>query len=138
PLDLAESTSRPAIAKLWASERIRDLQAAELSGRRAERMRERIIELATKWSVASPYTAFIVVETRAGDRRASGQPETRVVPVNVPAGWDMFKKQEQAMAQSQTRAGSITGSFAAMPPASPAPPPPRSQPMPIAASAAPQ
>src|SRR5438552_10080450 len=50
----------------------------------------------------------------------------------------MFKKQEQAMAQSQTRAGSITGSFAAMPPASPAPPPPRSQPMPIAASAAPQ
>ncbi|HZS37503.1 MAG TPA: VIT domain-containing protein [Polyangia bacterium] len=113
PLDLAESTSRPAIAKLWATERIRDLQAAELSGRRADRMRERIIELATKWSVASPYTSFIVVETRAGARRASGQPETRVVPVNVPAGWDLFKREaeDQPMSKSVTRAGTFTGSM---------------------------
>jgi Ca-activated chloride channel family protein len=38
--------------------------------------------------VASQYTSFVVVERRTGDRRAEGgAPETRVVPVNAPAGW---------------------------------------------------
>src|SRR5437867_3916342 len=38
----------------------------------------------------SQYTSFLVVEHRTGARRASGQPETRVIPVNLPAGWAMF------------------------------------------------
>lgn len=114
PLDLEASTSRPAIAKLWASERIRELEGAELEGRRADRMRERIVELATRFRVASRYTSFIVVETRAGDRRANGQPETRVVPVNVPAGWDMFKPQREEPAQS-TRARYFGSAQASMP-----------------------
>ena len=94
PLDLATSSSRPAIAKLWAAERIRELSAATVVGRREERMRERIIELAVAHGVSSAHTSFIVVETRTGDRRATGQPETRPIPVNLPAGWAMFKKQE--------------------------------------------
>src|SRR5262249_12630647 len=70
PIHAGESTSRPALAKLWATERIRDLLHQERTGRAAKRMRERIVELATRFGVSSPYTAFVLVETRTGDRRA--------------------------------------------------------------------
>jgi Ca-activated chloride channel homolog len=104
PIHAGESTSQPAIGRLWAAERIRDLLHTERSGRAAARMRERIVELATTWSVSSPYTAFLVVETRTGDRRATGMPETRVVPVNVPAGWAMFDRKQAPQAQKTAAA----------------------------------
>lgn len=88
PLNLPDRCEKPAIAKLWASERIRDFSSAKLDGRRADAMKARIIELSTTHGVASQYTSFVVVEKRSGDRRAQGgTPDTRVVPVNAPAGW---------------------------------------------------
>lgn len=90
PVDFPAASDRPAVEKLWAAERIRSWQAAELDGRRAQRMKERIVQLAVAHQLVTPYTSFVVVEERTGDRRASGQPETRVVPVNAPAGWAMF------------------------------------------------
>ncbi len=92
PVDLDGASAQPLLAKLWASERVRDLQTEELKGRRAERMKERIVELGVKYGIATPYTSFVAIETRTGDRRASGYPETRVVPVHAPAGWDMMKR----------------------------------------------
>ena len=67
-------------------------------GRRAQALKERIVQLALAHGIVTPYTSFVVVEERTGERRASGQPETRVVPVNAPAGWAMFgtAKQEEA------------------------------------------
>lgn len=82
--------SNSALRRLWATERIRDLEAAKLSGRRADAMKERIVRLAVEHGVSSPYTSFLVIEEREGDRRAQGAPETRFVPVNLPAGWEMF------------------------------------------------
>jgi Ca-activated chloride channel family protein len=91
PIDCAAATSRPLLIKLWAAERIRDFEATALHGRRAERMKERIVELAVKYGLASRYTSFLVIAQRTGTRRAIGQPETRVIPVSLPAGWAMFE-----------------------------------------------
>ncbi|HEY8077238.1 MAG TPA: VIT domain-containing protein [Labilithrix sp.] len=103
PFDLPEREDRAAVAKLWAQARIRDLERAALSGRRADAMHDRIVKLAKEHGVSSRYTSFVVVEKRTGDRRATGLPETRVVPVSRPAGWAM------PVIQNQTRSGSIGG-----------------------------
>ena len=87
PVDPGEAADRPALARLWAEARLRGLEGLELSGRREEANRARIIELATTYGLSSKYTSFIVVEERTGDRRSGGMPETRVVPVHAPAGW---------------------------------------------------
>jgi Ca-activated chloride channel family protein len=96
PLDLPETVDRPVVAKLWAAERIRDLDDVRVEGRRADAMKQRITELAVEHGVASRYTSFVVVERRSGERRASGMPETQVVPVGMPAGWDMFEQPDAA------------------------------------------
>jgi Ca-activated chloride channel family protein len=136
PVTLPQGAHHPHLPKLWAAERIRDLEVTELTGRRAEALKERIVRLAVDHQIASRYTSFVVVEKRVGDRRATGQPETRVVPVNLPAGWDMFKS------KNVTRAGTVKGGGiglgmpmpapaaaprrAPMPPMPSAPPPPMS------------
>jgi len=102
PLDLERAKAEPLLGKLWASERVRDLGVEGLTGRRADRMKGRIVELGVKYGIATPFTSFVAIETRTGDRRASGYPETRVVPVNAPAGWDMMK---------QPRRAKVTGQF---------------------------
>ncbi|WNG14073.1 VIT domain-containing protein [Cystobacter fuscus] len=89
-VNLPAASDRPAVEKLWAAERIRGWQAAALVGRRAEALKERILQLALAHGLVTPYTSFVVVEERTGERRASGQPETRVIPVHAPAGWAMF------------------------------------------------
>ena len=87
PVDLDGAGSQPLLPKLWAAERVRALEMEGLEGRRAERMKERIVALGVTYGIATRFTSFIAVETRTGDRRASGHPETRVVPVHAPAGW---------------------------------------------------
>ena len=96
PIDLPERDDRPAVTKLWAQARIRDLEHAALSGRRADTMKQRIVALAKEHGVSSKYTSFVVVEKRTGDRRVNEQAETRVVPVSAPADWGMFKAKKQA------------------------------------------
>ncbi|GHG88214.1 VIT domain-containing protein [Comamonas sp. JC664] len=93
-VDLPAVSDRPAVEKLWAAERIRSWEAAQLTGRRAESMKQRIIDLAVAHQIVTRYTSFVVVEERTGERRTSEQAETRVVPVNAPAGWAMFGAQK--------------------------------------------
>ncbi|GEN05782.1 Ca-activated chloride channel family protein [Myxococcus fulvus] len=131
----AES-DRPAVEKLWAAERIKGWESTGLIGRRAESMKKRIIELAVAHQIVTRYTSFVVVEERTGDRRASGQPETRVVPVNAPAGWAMFGKDKQEDAAEgggnvvQRPGARNRGGSAQLPP----PPPPMRIPAPAAAA----
>ncbi|MCC6993423.1 MAG: VWA domain-containing protein [Deltaproteobacteria bacterium] len=143
PVAWGEGVSRPALPKLWAAERIRDLEAMAVTGRREGRMKERIIALAVEHGVSSQHTAFVVVETRTGDRRVTGPVETRAVPVNAPAGWDMFgtvheKKEEAKRKRStmtgMTRAGSLSSNL----PYPAAPPPPSGAPMPMTMGAPPR
>jgi Ca-activated chloride channel family protein len=101
PLDFGAHVERPVVAKLWASERIRDLEHVGVTGRRKAAMKDRIVALAVQHAVSSSFTAFIAVETRSGDRRTAGTPETRVIPVNLPAGWDMFRSERHVAAPPQ-------------------------------------
>jgi Ca-activated chloride channel homolog len=142
PVSFPAQSDRPAVEKLWAAERIRAWQDAALVGRRAQALKERIVQLALAHGIVTPYTSFVVVEERTGERRASGQPETRVVPVNAPAGWAMFgtAKQEEAEGGVLTLGasggrGAVRRQRAAMPskPMAPGAPPP---PAPMAAAPA--
>lgn len=128
PIDLPEHADRPVVAKLWAQARIRDLERAIVTGRRADAMKQRIVDLAKQHRVSSKYTSFLVVEKRTGDRRQNAMPETRVVPVSAPAGWTMFQ-------QRQTRTGGVMRmmSMPMMPPGAPPPAPARAMPRPAAA-----
>ncbi|HME91656.1 MAG TPA: VWA domain-containing protein, partial [Myxococcaceae bacterium] len=95
PIELADHASRPHLLKLWARERIRDLEDAQLGGRPAEAVRDRILKLALEHSLASRYTSFLAIEQRTDERRATGHPQTRVVPVHAPAGWAMFEGKDE-------------------------------------------
>jgi Ca-activated chloride channel homolog len=114
PVDLDGAGAQPLLPKLWAAERVRSLDAEGLSGRRQERMKERIVAIAVKYGIASRYTSFIAVEKRTGDRRASGYPETRVVPVHTPAGWDMFKAARPPLMGGAVRTMTMVGAAAPM------------------------
>jgi Ca-activated chloride channel family protein len=94
PLELGGDASLPHLAKLWAAERIRDLEASRVAGRRGDAIRRRILELALEHGIASPYTSFIAIERRSDERRTAEQPQMRVVPVHAPAGWAMFEPKE--------------------------------------------
>jgi Ca-activated chloride channel family protein len=96
PIRLPSKADRPAILKLWAAERIRDLESASLQERRKAANRERVLKLALEHGLVCQYTSMVVVEKREGTRRSSGVPETRVVPVHLPAGWAMFEQQGRA------------------------------------------
>ncbi|WP_437281089.1 VIT domain-containing protein [Sorangium sp. So ce375] len=108
PVELAAEASRPGLEALWAGARVRELEESErgLSGKRAEAMRKRIVDLAVRHRVASKHASFVVIERRTGDRRAHGQPEARPVPVSAPAGWGMSSRRGPAAAAAV---------FAAMP-----------------------
>ena len=94
-----------------------------MSGRRVESMKARIIKLAVEHGIVCALTSFVVIETRSGERRANGQPETRVVPVSKPAGWAMLDAQIGAAglapARAATPAGAVGGGAALPPPAPP-------------------
>ncbi|WP_437309439.1 VIT domain-containing protein [Sorangium sp. So ce388] len=100
PVELAAEASRPGLVALWAGARVRELEESErgLSGKRAEAMRKRIVDLAVRHRVASKHASFVVIERRTGDRRAHGQPEARPVPVSAPAGWGMSSHRGPVMA----------------------------------------
>jgi Ca-activated chloride channel family protein len=121
PVDLEAENDRPVVAKLWAQARIRDLERSAVIGRRADAMKDRIVKLATLHGVASKYTSFVVVEKRTGDRRASGQPETRVVPVNAPAGWALFGQGVSPLRRMMSAVAGAAPPMPASPPMIPAP-----------------
>ncbi len=153
PVEFPGVSDRSTVEKLWAAERIRGWEAAELDGRRAQRMKERIVQFAVEHQIVTKYTSFVVVEERTGERRASGQPDTRVVPVNTPAGWDMFgtvqkdeaadggvlREQRRGAEMSKRRKSAVTGSMPALGAMAPggAPPPPMAKPAPAPMAAAP-
>ena len=128
PVSFPTVSERPAVEKLWAAERIRAWQGAALVGRRAQALKERILKLALAQGLVTPYTSFVVVEERTGERRASGQPETRVVPVSAPAGWAMFgtAQKDTAVPQGRPQAQRMSVPSLSTMVAGAAPPPPAS------------
>ncbi len=120
--DLPDRAEATLVPTLWARERIRDLEAQEVTGRRAAAMKDRILGIATKYGLASKYTSFVVVEKRTGDRRTTEAAVTRAIPVNAPHGWAMFETDDEAQESTRTmtrgggsaRARITTGALPAM------------------------
>lgn len=52
PVSLPATASAPALPKLWAAERLQELERMHLSARRADAMKQRIVELATEYGIA--------------------------------------------------------------------------------------
>lgn len=105
-LTLPEHADAPAVPKLWAKERVRELEAMPVEGRRAASMKERIVALCKEHGLASRYTSFVVVETRSGDRKTTEAAAARAVPVSAPHGWTMFDARADG---TRTRTGSFPG-----------------------------
>jgi Ca-activated chloride channel family protein len=133
-LDLPETSTAPAIAKLWARERVSDLESMALSGRRAESMKARIVALGVEHGLATRYTSFVAIERRSDERKTTEAAEARPVPVHAPAGWAMFQQPRAYAAmpmQMRTLAGAVAPGFGggfpppmAMPAPAPCAPPP--------------
>lgn len=92
PVELPSAASTPAVPKLWARERVRDLEAQTLTGRRAEAMKARLVALGVEHGLATRYTSFVAIELRSEDRKTRDAAQARPVPVNAPAGWAMFER----------------------------------------------
>jgi Ca-activated chloride channel family protein len=152
--DLPDRADADLVPTLWARERIRDLEAQEVTGRRASAMKDRIVKLAVEHRLASRHTSFVVVEKRTGARRTTEAAVTRAVPVNAPHGWAMFDAVPAEKSKRVGKGGQVAGHFAArarlaspqmpfsamVPPGAPAggapmgpPPPPRAAAMPAPA-----
>ncbi len=116
PLWLPEDANDPFVERLWAKERIKELERADLTGRRADAMKARIVELCVKHRIASKFASFIVIEKRKGERRTSEQAETQVVPVNLPAGWSMLQPSAGKMRHAVMSKALVGGVRPAMPP----------------------
>ncbi|MFO0714356.1 MAG: VIT domain-containing protein [Sandaracinus sp.] len=105
--DLPDRADTALVPTLWARERIRDLEAQEVTGRRAAAMKDRILGIAIEHGLASRYTSFVVVEKRTGDRRVTEAAATRAVPVNAPAGWAMFEAEPEKARAERGRSGGM-------------------------------
>jgi Ca-activated chloride channel family protein len=77
------------LEKIWARKRIESLENGMngINPRRAESIKEEIIELSKKYCVMSSYTSLVAVNER--DIKAGSLPETVVVPAAMPESWDM-------------------------------------------------
>lgn len=85
---LVPGEGAPAVERLWAGSRIhhlnRQLLEAAYAGSDQSQLKEQIIGTSLDYSVLSEHTAFVAVDTRV--RADGGEPETVVIPVNMPEG----------------------------------------------------
>jgi hypothetical protein len=97
-LDLEASGEGSLVGTLWARQMIRDLEEGRsgLHPRRGsrqkradeaddERVKARIVELGTTWSLVSRHTSFVAVEER--ETPTDGEAQLRRIPVAITRGW---------------------------------------------------
>ncbi|MBM3267225.1 MAG: VWA domain-containing protein [Candidatus Sericytochromatia bacterium] len=133
PVDLTRAESRPDIEKRWAAARIAAIEE-RLGSRGSATELQEITALATKYGLLTRHTAYVAVEVREGARQARQPAETRVVPVNLPAGWAMFGQDHEeygswdAPAAASGSAPAVMAFMSPLAPMSPPPPSPRQSP----------
>jgi Ca-activated chloride channel family protein len=89
-ISAAVSGDAELLSRKWAKEKIKVLEGQLGSGneRRDKLIKKEIIELSMQYSLLSTLTSLVAVYKRTV--KATGLPETVVVPVSKPRGWDMF------------------------------------------------
>jgi len=90
-IDLDGAEDRPGVSKLWARERIRDLEALwrspEIGTEERDAIDAEILALALEFDLVTRLTSLVAVDvevTRPADETST---ETEV-PTNLPSGWD--------------------------------------------------
>jgi Ca-activated chloride channel family protein len=91
-IDLERASAGGPVPVLWARERIRDLEEGERRGSaqtrgRVDGRKAAIVELATRYGLASSETSFVAVEERAADARTTEPAALRRMPVALTHGW---------------------------------------------------
>jgi len=92
PLSQAEKhDASNLLGKLWASFKITSLEEglSDINPRREEAVIEEIVKISREYKINSPYTSFVAVEER--EDKATGLPQTLVVPVSPPTEWSYFQ-----------------------------------------------
>ncbi|MEW6622651.1 MAG: VIT domain-containing protein [Bacillota bacterium] len=80
------------LEKIWAKKKIAYMEESlvNINPRREEAVIKEIIKLAKQYEINCSYTSFVGIEERSD--KASGLPETVVVPVAFPGGWSTFNE----------------------------------------------
>lgn len=89
-LDLATARPLEGVAKVWARDKMRDLQDATHTGVEAAVIRSVVTRLAVAHQLMSPYTSLVAVD-RTPARPADAALHRREVATNLPAGWTRTK-----------------------------------------------
>ncbi len=82
------------IAKLWAKEKIRELEAGYIQAKGSQQAERKVIsndslivELSKKYGVVSSKTSFVSVEERSAEDKTKGEVELKKIPTLVTYGW---------------------------------------------------
>ncbi|MEL6977448.1 MAG: marine proteobacterial sortase target protein [Pseudomonadota bacterium] len=90
-LRLAAAEERPGVAKLWARQKIRSLEALRLSQSvdrdGIDRIDQEILDTALGYGLVSRLTSLVAVDVTP-TRPADAPLVEKDVPLNLPAGWD--------------------------------------------------
>ncbi len=84
--DAGSGAGESGIHKLWARRKIAALMDGTASGVDEGEIRRQVVELALEHHLVSKYTSLVAVD-RIPTAPAGEMPETRPLPVNLPAGW---------------------------------------------------
>ncbi len=111
------------IPRLWARERIRDLERRAAAGsaqRRPEaekRRRRRLVELGRTYGLLSSVTSYVAVEERLEEERVQGPAKLRQIPIALTIGWGGHGRLTAAVPRGgvRKRRGTMTGAGALQP-----------------------
>ncbi|MFT6510406.1 MAG: Ca-activated chloride channel family protein [Parvibaculaceae bacterium] len=105
-LPLDKAAQRPGIAKLWARNKIADLEFHRLRSTDYQRFDDEITQVALDHHLVSRLTSLVAID-KTPARPASEELHSTDVPLNLPAGWDfdaVFGEPEAEAAMQQNAA----------------------------------
>jgi len=135
PLDANQASAKSPIPTLWAREAIRELEDAttrrgssQQRGRTSDKRRDRVIELATRYSLMSGETSFVAVQERSYAEQTNSPTELRRIPVALTSGWGNTASPSAGVFKSRLAGASPLLAMACPAPAPAAPSPARRSP----------
>jgi Ca-activated chloride channel family protein len=111
-LDLGKAVESPAVAKLWASRRIRDVETQRTLGRLDDDAADKAIaSLGLAYSLVTRRTSLVAVDNTPS-RPAGVGLRFEDLPINLPAGWDFDTLFEGAAGKVPVAKGAHKGASA--------------------------
>jgi len=99
-LPVANARSSEGIARLWAHDRIDDLNNTVFEGSDSNYVKRRVIDLALEFGLLTKHTSMVAIDTTPV-RPIEEELSTNKIPTNLPDGWDyesVFGQAKQELA----------------------------------------